>query len=49
MQNINFNGELTISLGVTDIQKSIEWYQSVLGFQKLFEVESLGLEFYREH
>jgi predicted enzyme related to lactoylglutathione lyase len=42
MQRINFNGDLTVSLGVTDLQKSLTWYESVLGFKKVFEVEDVG-------
>jgi len=39
---LKYDGGLTCSIGVTDIKKSIAWYQDVLGFQLLYHVEEMG-------
>lgn len=39
---INYNGGLTLSMPVTDLDKSIRWYEQVLGFKLLYRVEELG-------
>ena len=38
----NYNGELTCSMSVTDIKKSIEWYKDVLGFELQYHLEDLA-------
>jgi predicted enzyme related to lactoylglutathione lyase len=39
---IPYDGGLTCAIQVRDITKSIEWYQSVLGFTLLYHVEEMG-------
>jgi catechol 2,3-dioxygenase-like lactoylglutathione lyase family enzyme len=39
---LKYDGGLTCSLGVTDLKKSIAWYQDTLGFQLLYHVEEMG-------
>ena len=34
--------ELTASMGVTNLDKAIDWYQSVLGFTLLYRVDEIG-------
>lgn len=34
--------ELTASMGVTNLDKSIDWYQSVLGFTLMYRVDEIG-------
>ena len=38
----NFDGGLTCSLNVIDIQASMKWYQDILGFELLYFMEELG-------
>lgn len=38
----NYDGGLTCGLNVTDIQKSMKWYQEVLGFDLIYYMEELG-------
>lgn len=38
----NFDGGLTCSVSVIDIQVSMKWYQDVLGFELLYYMEDLG-------
>lgn len=38
----NFDGGLTCSLNVIDIQSSMKWYQDILGFELLYFMEELG-------
>lgn len=40
--SLNYVGELTCALGVTDIKRSIEWYQKVLGMELMYHEESIG-------
>jgi catechol 2,3-dioxygenase-like lactoylglutathione lyase family enzyme len=42
MSNLNYNGGLTCSLRCTDMKRSIQWYQDVLGFQLLYQVDEIG-------
>ena len=37
-----YDGGLTCSLGVTDLDRSIEWYTSVLGMTLLYRREDIG-------
>ena len=39
---LKYDGGLTCSIGVTDLKRSIAWYQDVLGFQLLYHVEEMG-------
>ena len=38
----NFDGGLTAGVSVSDIRKSMKWYQEVLGFELLYHMEELG-------
>lgn len=40
--NINFDGGLTLSLPVSDLDASIGWYQEKLGFNLMYRVDELG-------
>lgn len=37
-----FDGGLTCSLSVADLKRSVDWYQSVLGFKVLYVKEDIG-------
>lgn len=39
---ITLNGGLTCTLGVTDLEKSIDWYSDILGFTLLYRVDDIG-------
>jgi catechol 2,3-dioxygenase-like lactoylglutathione lyase family enzyme len=39
---ITYDGGLTCSIGVTDLDRSIEWYGSVLGFELLYRRDDLA-------
>jgi catechol 2,3-dioxygenase-like lactoylglutathione lyase family enzyme len=39
---LNYVPELTASMGVTNLDKSIDWYQSVLGFKLLYRADEIG-------
>lgn len=39
---LDFIQELTASMGVTEIDRSIAWYQDVLGFKLLYKAEEIG-------
>jgi predicted enzyme related to lactoylglutathione lyase len=38
----NFDGGLTCSVNVLDIQEAMRWYQEVLGFEPIYYLEELG-------
>ena len=38
---IGYDGGLTCSFGVSDIDRSIEWYQDVLGFELLYKIDDM--------
>ncbi len=40
--SIGYVQELTASMGVTSLDTSIEWYQSVLGFTLLYRADEIG-------
>ena len=39
---MHYNGELTCAIGVTDIKRAIDWYQSVLDFKLLYHAEAVA-------
>lgn len=39
---LNYDGGLTISFQVKDRKKAMQWYQDVLGFRMLYEVDEIG-------
>ena len=39
---LGFNGGLTASLEVSDLDKSIRWYEDVLGFKALYRLDEMG-------
>ena len=39
---LDYVAELTASMAVTDLDRSITWYQEVLGFQLLYRAEEIG-------
>jgi len=39
---VGYDGGLTCSLQVSDIRRSIDWFQNVLGFTLLYHIEDMG-------
>ncbi len=39
---MDYIGELTCAMGVTDLETSIGWYQDVLGFKLLYRAEGIA-------
>ncbi|HYI47746.1 MAG TPA: VOC family protein [Allosphingosinicella sp.] len=39
---IDYDGGLTCSCGVTDLGRSIAWYQNVLGFELLYRADEIA-------
>ncbi len=39
---IRYNGGLNCSLAVTDLNRSIAWYQEVLGFELIYKLDEMG-------
>ena len=39
---IRYDGGLTCSIGVTDLDRSIPWYRDVLGFELLYRLDDLA-------
>ena len=39
---IDYDGGLTCSCGVTNLDRSIAWYQDVLGFELLYRLEQIA-------
>jgi hypothetical protein len=37
-----YNENLTISVGVSDMEKAIEWYGDVLGLELVYKLEKFG-------
>ena len=38
----DYDGGLTLSLPVSDLDKSIDWYQDTLGFNLLYRLDEMG-------
>lgn len=41
-QAMRYNGGLTVSLQVSDVAKSLDWYQNVVGFKLQYHLEEMG-------
>jgi catechol 2,3-dioxygenase-like lactoylglutathione lyase family enzyme len=39
---LDYVPEVTASMGVTDLDRSIEWYQNILGFTLLYRVDEIA-------
>ena len=39
---LGFNGGVTCAVQVSDVEKSIEWYQDVLGFKLIYHMKEMG-------
>ncbi|MGD9689374.1 MAG: VOC family protein [Phycisphaerales bacterium] len=39
---LGYNGGLTCSMQVTDLARSIKWYEEKLGFKLLYKVDQIG-------
>lgn len=39
---IKYDGGLTVSLPVSNLDKAIDWYQRVLGYELLYRMDDLG-------
>lgn len=39
---LDYNPELTCSMGVTNLDRSIAWYQEMLGFKLLYRADEIG-------
>lgn len=39
---LQYDGGLTCALNVTELDRSIAWYQEILGFKLLYRAEELG-------
>ncbi len=42
MATLNYDGGLTCAMKVTDLDKSIQWYQDILGFEVLYKMDEMG-------
>jgi predicted enzyme related to lactoylglutathione lyase len=41
-QRIGYSGGLTVAFQVSDVGKSLAWYQDVLGFKVVYHLEEMG-------
>ncbi len=41
-EQIRYNGGLTVSLPVSDLDKAIDWYQKTLAFELLYRLDDIG-------
>jgi catechol 2,3-dioxygenase-like lactoylglutathione lyase family enzyme len=41
-ESISYDGGLTISMPVSDLDKAIDWYQKVLGFELQYRMDDIG-------
>ena len=42
MSELGFDGGLTVSLAVTDLDQGIDWYRRVLGFELIYRADEIG-------
>ena len=40
--SLNYDSIITAALSVTDLGKSIAWYQDVLGFELIYKLDDMG-------
>ena len=40
--SLGYSGGLTCALNVTDFEKSLAWYQDILGFKLLYRMDEMG-------
>ncbi len=40
--SLKYDGGLTCALGVKDMKAAIQWYQDVLGFKLLYQLDQMG-------
>ena len=40
--DLGYKGDLTCAMSVSDMKASITWYQDVLGFKLLYQLEEMG-------
>lgn len=40
--SLGYDGNITAALSVSDLDKSIAWYQDVLGFELLYKLDDMG-------
>ena len=41
-EQIQFDGGLTVSLPVSDLDEAIHWYQNILGFELKYRLDDIG-------
>jgi len=41
-ENIKYNGGLTLSMSVTNLDAAIDWYKDVLGFELIYRLDDMG-------
>ena len=41
-ERIQYDGGLTVSLPVSNLDEAISWYQSILGFELLYRLDEMG-------
>lgn len=41
-ESIQYEGGLTVSMPVSDLDKSIDWYKKVLGFELQYRMDDIG-------
>lgn len=42
MSAIEYAGDVTLAIQVSDLERSIPWYQDVLGLEMLYKVDEIG-------
>jgi len=41
-KGIDYDGGLTLSISVSDLDDAIAWYESILGFKLLYKLDDMG-------
>lgn len=41
-KDIDYDGGLTLSISVSDLERAIAWYQLVLGFELVYKMDEMG-------